>query len=127
MNKVIHTQEAPAPFSRYAQAMEIPEGSRIVHVSGQVGVDRDGNLPEDAVEQHVLAWKNVFAVLEASGMEKADIVDVLAIVTGHEQVPLYRETRDQQLGGHVCSSTMLICGLANPDWKVEIAVTAARK
>ena len=125
MNTIIETQAAPPPFSRYAQGVEIPAGHRVVTVSGQVGIEANGALPDDPVRQHELAWANVLAILDAAGMTKADIVDVLAIVTDHEQVPIYRETRDRILDGHVCGSTMLVCGLANPDWKVEIAVTAA--
>lgn len=125
MNKAIETKNAPPPFSRYAQGVEIPAGHRIVTVSGQVGVDASGALPDDPVRQNELAWANVLAILEAAGMTKTDIVDVLAIVTDHDQVPVYREVRDRVLEGHVCGSTMLVCGLANPDWKVEIAVTAA--
>ena len=126
MNRLIETENAPPPFSRYAQGMEIPAGSRLVFVSGQVGIDSDGVVPDDFVQQHEIAWANVFAILEGGSMGKGDIVDILAIVTDHEQVPIYREVRDRMLDGHVCCSTMLVCGLANPDWKVEIAVTAAK-
>ena len=126
MNTVIHTDEAPPPFSAYAQAVEVSPGARWVHVSGQVGIGAGGVLPEDDATQHDFAWQNVFAVLAAAGMGPGDIVEVIAIVTGHEQVPLYREARDRALGDHICASTMLVCGLASPDWKVEIAVRAAR-
>ena len=126
MNKAIQTDEAPPPFSRYAQALEVPPGARWVHVSGQVGIGAAGLLPEDDAAQHELAWRNVFAVLAAAGMGPDDIVEVIAIVTGHEQVPVYRVVRDRVLGQHVCASTMLVCGLADPAWKVEIAVRAAR-
>ena len=68
----------------------------------------------------------MFAILEAAGMSKNDLVDVLAIVNNHDQVAIYREVRDRMLEGHQCASTMLVCGLASPDWKVEIAVKAAR-
>jgi enamine deaminase RidA (YjgF/YER057c/UK114 family) len=59
-------------------------------------------------------------------MEKTDIVDVLGVVNNHDQVAIYREVRDHMLGGHKCASTMLVCSLANPEWKVEIAVKAAK-
>lgn len=126
MNKPIHTENAPPPFSAYTQATEAPAGARWVHVSGQVGIGTDGALPDDPVMQHEMAWRNVFAVLEAAGMGPGDIVEVLAIVTDHEQVPIYRDTRDRMLARHECASTMFVCGLASPEWKVEIAVRAAR-
>lgn len=127
MNKSIKTPEAPPPFSNYSQAVEIPPGARRLRVSGQVGNQLSGELPSEAEEQHEQAWNNVFAVLEAAGMDKSDIVDVLAIVNNHDQVGVYRTVRDRMLGGHKCASTMLVCGLASPDWKVEIAVEAARR
>jgi 2-iminobutanoate/2-iminopropanoate deaminase len=126
MNRSILTDKAPAPFSNYSQAMEAPAGARMLHVSGQVGNLPSGELSNDPASQHEQAWRNIFAILKAADMEPRDVVDVLAIVTSHEQVPLYREMRDRMLGVHQCASTLLVCGLANPDWKVEIAVKAAK-
>ena len=127
MNKSISTSDAPAPFSNYSQAVEVPTGARTVHISGQVGNPVDGDMPEDPVAQHEQAWRNIFAILDSAGMTKSDLVDVLAIVTDHDQVSIYREVRDRMLDGHACASTLLVCGLASPDWKVEIAAKAARQ
>ena len=126
MNKSIETNKAPPPFSDYSQAVETPKNARIVHVSGQVGVTASGELPDEHKRQHQQAWENIFAILAAAGMNKTDIVDVLGIVTDHDQVAIYRAVRDEMLEGHKCASTLLVCGLANPEWKVEIAVKAAK-
>jgi len=127
MNKVINTDTAPPPFSNYSQAVEIPANSRTLFISGQVGNDLTGNLPDHSGQQNEQAWRNVFAILETAAMTKTDIVDVLAVVRDHEEVAAYREVRDRMLEGHECASTMLVCGLASHDWKVEIAVKAARQ
>lgn len=126
MNRTIQTDKAPPSFSAYSQAVEVPAHARTVHVSGQVGVDADGRIPEDPETQHVLAWRNVFAVLEAAGMAKTDIVDVFAIVTSQDGVRTFREVRDRMFDGHLACSTIIIAGLASPDWKIEIAVKAAK-
>ena len=126
MNRTIETQAAPPSFSDYSQAVEVSAHARTVYVSGQVGAELDGTVPEDMAAQHELAWKNVLAILEAAAMEKTDIVDVFAIVTDRAGVPVFREVRDRMLGGHLACSTIMIAGLASPDWKVEIAVRAAR-
>ncbi len=126
MNRPIETDAAPPPFSNYSQAVEVPANARTVHVSGQVGATAAGVLPTEPERQHEQAWQNVFAILDAAGMNKADIVEVWAIVTDHDQVAVYRSVRDRMLEGHRCASTMLVCGLANPQWMVEIAVRAAR-
>ena len=126
MNKEIKTAKAPPPFSNYAQGVATPTNARCLYVSGQVGITPSGDLPDDPAKQHEQAWKNIFAILTADGMDKTNIVDVLGIVTDHDQVPAYRIMRDKMLGEHRCASTLLICGLADPRWKVEIAVKAAK-
>ncbi len=126
MNSIIETDGAPASVSGFAQAVETAPGARLLHVSGQIGARPDGQLPGDVAAQSRQAWRNVFAILDAAGMDKTDIVDVLAIVTEPEGVAIFRQIRDEVLSGHLACSTLLVCGLANPDWKVEIAVRAAR-
>ena len=126
MNRPISTDTAPPPFSNYAQAVEVPANARTLHVAGQAGVALDGTLPTDVTTQHEQAWANVFAILAAAGMTKTDIVDVLVIVSDPSGVPIFRQVRDQMLEGHLAGTTLLVCGLASPDWKVEIAVKAAR-
>ena len=126
MNKTISTDKAPPPFSNYSQAVETSADARLLHISGQVGNTLEGDLPSDSVAQHEQAWRNLFAILEEAGMAKTDLVEILAVVNDHSEVPIYREVRDRMLEGHQCASTMLVCGLASPDWKVEIAAKAAR-
>lgn len=126
MNRTISTETAPPSFSAYAQAVEVPANARTLYVSGQAGVALDGTLLTDATAQHEQAWANVFAILAAADMAKTDIVDVLVIVSDHSGVPIFRQVRDQMLEGHLAGTTLLVCGLASPDWKVEIAVKAAR-
>jgi enamine deaminase RidA (YjgF/YER057c/UK114 family) len=125
-NSVVVSDKAPAPASAYAAAVATPSGMRWLSVSGQVGVSVDGVQPEAIEDEIAQSWRNVIALLNADGMDVGDIVDVLAIVTDHSGVAPYRSVRDKVLGGHVCGSTMLVCGLANPDWRVEIAVRAAK-
>ncbi|MDK3072198.1 RidA family protein [Sedimentitalea sp. JM2-8] len=126
MTRIIDTGAAPASFSRYSQAVEIPAYARMLHVSGQVGISVDGTLPANTEAQHEQAWLNIFAILAVADMSKTDIVDVLAIVSDASGVPVFRQVRDRMLEGHLACSTLLVCGLASPDWKVEIAVKAAR-
>lgn len=126
MVKYLHTDTAPAPFSDYSQAVEIAPGSRMLAVSGQVGVDLDGKLAQTEQGQHEQTWSNIFAILKANGMGPKNIFDVTAYLTSQTGVPIYRQARDQMLGDARPASTLLIVsGLADPAWKVEIAVMAA--
>jgi enamine deaminase RidA (YjgF/YER057c/UK114 family) len=126
MNRTISSAASPPAFSAYSHAVEVPARARTLYVSGQVGITLDGTLAANAEAQHEQAWTNVFAILAAADMSKTDIVDVQAIVSDHAGVPVFRQVRDRMLDGHMACSTLLVCGLASPDWKVEIAVTAAK-
>jgi 2-iminobutanoate/2-iminopropanoate deaminase len=35
-----------APFGSYSHAVEVPKGSRLLYISGKVGVLPDGTVPE---------------------------------------------------------------------------------
>lgn len=126
MVREIRTHDAVPSFSNYAQAVEIPPNARTLRVSGQVGAHPDGKLAHGVRDQITQAWLNVFAILAAADMGKEDIVDMLVLLKSADAVPMFRDIRDQMLAGHRAASTMMIGGLANPDWEVEIAVTAAR-
>ena len=95
----IDTPHAPKPLSTYAQGIEIAPGSRMVHVSGQVGVALTGEIPTDVARQHQLAWDNALAVLAAAGMDHTHIVDAHVYITDRAHLGIYREARDRLLKG----------------------------
>lgn len=128
MVRYIQCDDAPPPFSNYSQAVEVPDGYRHIAVSGQVGVDANGMLASDEAGQHEQTWQNILTILAHDGMSAGDIVEVVAYVTDSSGVPIYREVRDRMLDGAKPASTLLIVsGLADPAWQVEISVRAAQK
>ncbi len=113
-------------FSNYALGAEVAEPARWLHISGQVGVDRSGKLAYGAEAQMVQAFANIGEILKDAGMSKENLVKITVYLTRQDDAPLYRDVRDQVLTGHRCASTLLvISGLANPDWLVEIEAVAA--
>jgi 2-iminobutanoate/2-iminopropanoate deaminase len=126
MIRAIETRNAPKPFSNYAQGIEVPPGCRIVHVSGQIGVTVEGDIPADVARQHQLAWDNALAVLAAAGMDHRHVVDAHVYITDKAHISLYRETRDRMLKGHKPAATLLIvAGLADERLVVEVDIVAA--
>ena len=124
--KAISTPKAPRPFSNYEQGIEVEAGSRIVHVSGQVGATISGEIPADPARQHQLAWENALAVLAAAGMDHTNVVDAHVYITERTHIPVYRETRDRMLKGHKPAATLLIVsGLADERLVVEVDLVAA--
>ena len=85
-----------------------------------------GSMAEGPEAQMVQAWRNLFAILHGAGMGKQDLVKVTSFLTRPEDVQLFREVRERMLPGVAPASTMLIvAGLAQPDWLVEIEAIAA--
>ena len=126
MIRYLSSDNAPKPFSRYSQAVEVGQGARLVFVSGQVGVRADGSLADTEEGQHEQAWLNVLEILRSAGLGPREIVDVTAYVTSPAGVPLYRQVRDRMLGGAEPASTLIVvAGLADPRWSVEIQLVAA--
>ena len=123
-----HTPPTIAPpAALYVHGMEAPANARWLLISGQVGVHPDGRTGRDAREQAEIVWANIVAILASAGMGVRDIVKLTSYVVGREHLAPLREVRERILAGHKPASTLLIvAGLAQPQWLVEVEVYAAR-
>jgi enamine deaminase RidA (YjgF/YER057c/UK114 family) len=115
------------PFSSYSHGVEAAAGARWLHISGQIGVRPDGSLAPGAEAQMEQAWRNVFAILDAAGMSRRDLVKTTIFLTAQGDVGLARQVRERMLEGAAPASTLIfVAGLARPEWVVEIeAISAA--
>jgi enamine deaminase RidA (YjgF/YER057c/UK114 family) len=115
------------PFSRYSHAVEAPAAARWLHISGQIGVKPDGTVADGAEAQLEQAWRNIFAILDAAGMTKRDLVKTTTFLTPHAaDVGLSRRVRERMLEGAEPASTLVfVPALARPDFLIEIEAIAA--
>jgi enamine deaminase RidA (YjgF/YER057c/UK114 family) len=116
----INVADAPAPAGQYTQVGRSDRGQPHALYRGQVGIAADGSVPEDAEAQFALAWRNLQAQLRAAGMEIENLVKITTIVRDQEDVAKVRAGRAAVLGTHKPASTLIIGGLSNPAWKVEV-------
>jgi enamine deaminase RidA (YjgF/YER057c/UK114 family) len=115
------------PFARYSHGAEIAAGSRLVFCSGQLGIDRDGAVPESVEAQARLCFRAIAAILGEAGMSLADVVRLNAFVTSAEYLGGYMKARDEFVGTPPPASTLMVVqGFARPEFKVEIEAVAAR-
>ena len=111
----------------YSHAIEIPGGSRVVHVSGQVGVRPDGTVASGIEEQLECCWQNILAILAASNMSASDIVKVNTYVTSPEHMRIHPKVRLKFLGDARPAATgVCVSALATPEFLCEIEVVAAK-
>jgi len=121
----IETSKAPPAFSNYSQAVAVPAAGELIYISGQVGVTVDGILAEGEEPQHQQIWHNILGLLQAEGLVAGDIVEITAYITKQSGVPLFRQIRDKMLAGaKPASSLVIVSGLADPAWLVEISAIA---
>jgi 2-iminobutanoate/2-iminopropanoate deaminase len=67
-----------------------------------------------------LAWQNLQAQLRAAGMDIENLVKITTIVRNPADVAKVRAGRAAVLGTHRAAGTLIIGGLSNPAWKVEV-------
>jgi enamine deaminase RidA (YjgF/YER057c/UK114 family) len=109
------------PASDYSHGALVPAAARRLVVAGQIGLEPDGGLAEGFEAQMERCWLNLFAVLEAAGMTKRDLVKYTVFVTRPDVTAAYRKMRDRMLEGHAPPATyVVVAGLASPELLVEI-------
>jgi 2-iminobutanoate/2-iminopropanoate deaminase len=110
----------------YADGAEIARGQRVLHLSGQVGIRPDGTTSPDFAEQCDQALINLHAVLKAAAMSPEHVVKLTCFVV--EQQPLaglYDARRRYLPNVAPASTTVIVQGLAAPEWLIEIEAIAA--
>ncbi len=117
------------PSSRFSHAALATGVTRHLHLSGQVGTSPDGRIAHGLDAQLDAAFANVATGLAAAGMTRANLVKMVVYLTSNtpEAVASYRAQRDVWVGdGPAPAATLLVvAGLANPAWLVEVDAYAA--
>jgi len=115
------------PASHYPHAVLTRAPSEFLHLSGQLGERPDGSISDDAKEQALQAWANVRVILEEAGMALADVVKVTSYIVGREHIRAYVEAHKEVVGDNPPPWTLvLVEGLGNPEYLVEVDVEAMR-
>ena len=116
----LNAPDAYLPVAAYTQAIEVSGATRTLYISGQIGQRMDGTIPDDFAEQSLLAWQNLAAQVRAAGMTLDNLVRVTTILPDRGDLAVAREARSKVLGDRKPVSTLIVGGLANPAWKIEI-------
>jgi enamine deaminase RidA (YjgF/YER057c/UK114 family) len=122
----VNPPDIRAPGGKYSHTALVAGPARWLYISGQIGADQDGKVADDGAAQIAQTLANLKAALAHHGMGPQDIVKLTVFLTTESLIPLYRAARDQALPGILPASTLLIvAGLADPRYLVEIEAVAA--
>jgi len=122
----INAKNAPQPRGGYAQAVKLENFERLLFVSGQIPMTSDDKLPDGFQAQARQAWLNVDAQLKAAGMSKTDIVKVTVFLADRQHTMENREIRAEYLGSLTPAMTVVIAGIFDTAWLLEVEVIAAQ-
>ncbi|MGZ2442734.1 RidA family protein [Sinorhizobium medicae] len=122
----INALNAPQPRGGYSQAVSIEDFRRVLFISGQIPVNSDEVVPEGFEAQARQVWRNVDEQLKAAGMSKTDIVKVTTYLADRQHAIANREIRNDYLGSLAPAMTVVVAGIFDSAWLIEVEVTAAQ-
>lgn len=113
----------------FTQVAVVSASSKLVYVGGQNGVNKKGEVVgKDIASQSAQAYKNMLSALEAAGASLEDVFKMtIYLVQGHslqEAFGAVQKTQTKQAPPPTVSVVM-VSGLANPDYLIEIEAVAA--
>jgi|TARA_B100001245_G_scaffold11372_1_gene7834 enamine deaminase RidA (YjgF/YER057c/UK114 family) len=113
------------PVATFAHAVLSEASGQILHTAGVVPILPDGTVPESLTDQASTVWANVLAILFEASMGPANVVSVTTYVVTGQDLGVVMAERDRALEGRLAASTLVVVSeLAQPAWKVEVAVIA---
>jgi len=116
---------SPPVEGSYPQAVEVTAPTRWLYLSGQIPVAPDGSLAADFTGQCDQVWSNIETQLTAAGMTLDNLVKVTTFLSDRSYALENREVRLRRLAGRQPALTVIIAGLFDDAWLVEIEAVAA--
>ena len=113
-----------APFSMAT----LTESSRLLHISGQVAQDASGKTVGlgDIERQTTQVIENIRTLVAEKGGDLSDICKVTIFLTSRDHLPTVMDVRRRHFKRPFpATSAVIVAGLANAEWLIEIEATAA--
>jgi enamine deaminase RidA (YjgF/YER057c/UK114 family) len=124
--------QLPPTGGRYTHVItsELPAGSRLVLIAGQVGADSTGKIVSaDPAAQIAAAYDNLERALAAAGATWSDVLKTTTILTRASDIATLREVRAVRFAGReVPANTLLVVSaLYDPAVLFEVEAIAVRR
>ena len=109
----------------YAQAHEVEAGARLLFVSGQVPEDDAGETPAAFEDQCRLVYANIARQLKAAGMDFSNLVKLTVFLSDRRYREAHAQVRMAVLGDLSPAITVVMTGIYEERWLLEIEAVAA--
>ena len=110
---------------RYGFSRAVEVGERIL-VSGTAPVWPDGECPDDAAVQAHRCFDIIEAALGELGASLDDVVRTRMFITDPADADAVGEAHGERMKVARPAATMVVAGLLDPRWRVEIEAEAVR-
>jgi 2-iminobutanoate/2-iminopropanoate deaminase len=120
--QIVQPKSLNDPRPRYSQGI-LTEGGKLLFVAGQTASDKEGTVvgKGDIEAQTHQVFKNISAVLEEAGASFDNLVMTTTYITDRKYREGYNRVRQQYYKNSQPTSTLVVVtGLANPDYLIEI-------
>ena len=125
MRKLVSTG---SPFERTAGYSRAVADGDWCFVAGTTGYDyATMTMPDGVEEQARNCLSTIARALDEAGFELADVVRARYYVTDRDFVASVFPILGEHFGDIRPAATLVVCGLAEPEMKIEIEVTALRR
>jgi len=126
MFEAINPDTVVGPVSNYSNGLVVPAG-RMLHISGQVGVDAALVFAEGVEAQTRLAFENIRRIVEAAGGSMDDVVSITLYLKDIGDAKAVSGIRSEIFARPPFPASTMIghCGFIMPQILVEISAIAA--
>ncbi|MFT4464500.1 MAG: 2-iminobutanoate/2-iminopropanoate deaminase [Sodalis sp. (in: enterobacteria)] len=128
MTRIINTENAPAAIGPYVQAVDL---GNMILTSGQIPVcPKSGQVAEAVADQARQSLENVKAIVEAAGLQVADIVKTTVFVKDLNDFATVNATYEAFFTEHNAPFPARSCvevARLPKDVKIEIEAIAVRR
>jgi enamine deaminase RidA (YjgF/YER057c/UK114 family) len=108
----------------YSQIVEVSNATRMAFISGQIPMTKEGTVPETFREQCLLVWRNIEAQLRVADMTLDNLVKVTIFLSDRTYNAENRAVRREVLGERQPALTVIITGIFDEAWLLEIEAVA---
>jgi 2-iminobutanoate/2-iminopropanoate deaminase len=109
----------------WVHAMEVRSASRMLFVSGTMGLRPDSTAPPTLDEQLEFVWNNLRAILASAGMTVDNIVRLTSYLRDASYAEANAQARIAALGDRRIPTTAIVVQTLEPDWLIELEIIAA--
>lgn len=122
----INAEDGAEAVGAYVQALEVKDTSRRLYISGQAPVTVTGDVPLTFKEQAETVWSNILAQLHAADMSAEHLVKATTFLADRQYRVENREVRHKMLNGHTFALTVVLAGMFEDGWLLEIDAIAEK-